>query len=184
MNYNKPFLLRAILCAVALTFALHATAIAHISLSIKNKPVREVIRDIEKTSDYRFFYNDDLPGLDANVSVQIEGGTITAVMNQLAQQAGIAYSIRDNNQIVLSAVAVEPQQTGRRITGTVSDENGEPVIGANILEKGTTNGTVTDVDGKFLLTVAENAVLQVSFIGYITQEISVLSAPGGGVNRC
>jgi TonB-linked SusC/RagA family outer membrane protein len=180
MNRNKQLFLRAMLYSVLLVFPLYATATAYISLSIKNKSVREVIKDIEKTSDYRFFYNDDLPGLDANVSIQIEGGTITAVMNQLMQQADIAYLIRDNNQIVLSAKAVSPLQTGRRITGVVNDEHGEPVIGANILEKGTTNGTVTDVDGKFSLTVEEDAVLQVSFIGYITQEVSVLSARGGG----
>ncbi|MDR1408322.1 MAG: TonB-dependent receptor, partial [Tannerella sp.] len=67
------------------------------------------------------------------------------------------------------------QQTGRRITGTVTDAAGETFIGVNILEKGTTNGAVTDIDGKFTLTVAQNAVLQVSYIGYVTQEISVSS---------
>ncbi|MDR0756338.1 MAG: TonB-dependent receptor, partial [Tannerella sp.] len=77
-------------------------------------------------------------------------------------------------------VAAAGGQNTVRITGTVTDVNGEAVIGANILEKGTGNGTVTDVDGNFSLTVAESAVLQVSFIGYITQEVSALSARGGG----
>ncbi|MDR1601196.1 MAG: TonB-dependent receptor [Tannerella sp.] len=180
MSNNKNFFLRAMLCCTLMVFSLCATASAHISLSIKNKPVREVIKDIEKTSDYRFFYNDDLPGLDANVSIHIQEGTITAVMNRLAQQANIAYSIIDSNQIVLSAKAVSPQQAGRRITGVVSDEHGEPVIGANIVEKGTVNGTVSDIDGRFSLEVPDNAILQISFIGYISQEISVLSATGGG----
>jgi TonB-linked SusC/RagA family outer membrane protein len=70
------------------------------------------------------------------------------------------------------------QQQGRRITGTVVDETGEPVIGANVKEKGTTNGIVTDADGKFFLNVADNAVLQVSFIGYVTQEINKLPTDG------
>ncbi|MDR0430591.1 MAG: TonB-dependent receptor, partial [Tannerellaceae bacterium] len=152
-----------------------------ITLSIKNKQVREVLKSIEKTSDYRFFYNDDLPGLEANVSIRVEKGTITAVMNQVAQQAGLAYSIRDNNQVILSAKEAVPQQPARLLIGTVTDESGEPVIGANIKEKGTTNGTVTDADGNFSLDVPENAVLQISYIGYITQEISVLpSLTGGG----
>jgi hypothetical protein len=67
----------------------------------------------------------------------------------------------------------------QRISGTVIDVNDEPVIGVNVVEKGTTNGTVTDVDGNFSLSVREDATLQVSYIGYITQEISVLAARGG-----
>lgn len=64
------------------------------------------------------------------------------------------------------------QQT-KSVSGTVVDSNGIPVIGANILEKGTTNGTITDIDGNFTLSVSPNAVLQVSFIGYNTQEVAV-----------
>jgi len=67
----------------------------------------------------------------------------------------------------------------KRVSGTVIDVNDEPIIGVNVLEKGTSNGTVTGFDGTFSLTVAENATLQVSYIGYITQEISDLA--GGGV---
>ncbi|MDR3267635.1 MAG: TonB-dependent receptor [Tannerella sp.] len=61
----------------------------------------------------------------------------------------------------------------KQVTGTVTDANSEPIIGANVIEKGTTNGSITDVDGKFSLTVSDNAVLQISFIGYVTQEIAV-----------
>jgi TonB-linked SusC/RagA family outer membrane protein len=78
-----------------------------------------------------------------------------------------------------SQESLEPAQSKTRITGTVVDLTGEPVIGANIMEKGVTaNGTVTDADGKFSLSVSDNAVLQISYIGYITQEISVSSAGG------
>jgi hypothetical protein len=181
MSNNKQILLRAMLCTIWLIFSGYTVASAQITLSLKNKSVREAIRNIEKTSDYRFFYNDDLPGLDTSISIQVEEGTITAVMNLLTQQADIAYAIRDNNQIVLSAGTVSLQQTGRRITGTVNDENGELITGANVVEKGTVNGTVTDVNGHFSLEVpADGAVLQVSYIGYITQDISVPSISGGG----
>lgn len=67
---------------------------------------------------------------------------------------------------------------GNIVTGTVVDNSGEPVIGANVLEKGTTNGTVTDTEGKFSINVQNGAVLQISYIGYNTQEISALA--GGG----
>ncbi|MDR0348402.1 MAG: TonB-dependent receptor [Tannerella sp.] len=178
-NYKQIFL-RAMLSSMFLIFSGYIAATAQITLSIKNKQVREVLKSIEKTSDYRFFYNDDLPGLEANVSIRIEKGTITAVMNQLSQQAGLAYSIRDNNQVILSAKEAVPQQPARLLIGMVTDESGEPVIGANIKEKGTTNGTVTDADGNFSLDVSENAVLQISYIGYIVQEISVLPSLAGG----
>ena len=69
------------------------------------------------------------------------------------------------------------------VTGTVIDKNGEPAIGANIAVKGTAKGTTTDVEGKFSLNVPDNAVLQVSYLGYITQEISDLAGLRGGVNR-
>jgi TonB-linked SusC/RagA family outer membrane protein len=77
-------------------------------------------------------------------------------------------------------MAVILQQT-RRITGTVTDTSDEPLIGVNVIEKGTANGTVTDVDGNFSLNVPDNAVLQVSYIGYITQEIGASSVGGGNL---
>jgi TonB-linked SusC/RagA family outer membrane protein len=79
--------------------------------------------------------------------------------------------------LILTGVvyASASMQQEKRITGTVTDERGEPVIGANVVEKNTTNGTVTDADGKFSLTVSDNVTLRVSFIGYITQEISTLT---------
>ncbi|MDR1454991.1 MAG: carboxypeptidase-like regulatory domain-containing protein [Tannerella sp.] len=73
-------------------------------------------------------------------------------------------------------------QAGKRITGIVVDAGEEPLAGVNVVEKGTLNGTVTDADGNFSLSVAEDAIVQVSFVGYISQEISVLPAWGGGAN--
>ncbi|MDR1098255.1 MAG: SusC/RagA family TonB-linked outer membrane protein [Tannerella sp.] len=88
--------------------------------------------------------------------------------------SGISYVFEDD-YIVLTRYGKKQtsvnQQSGRMISGIVSDETGEPVIGANIIEKGTTNGIMTDVDGKFLLNVSEGAVIQISYIGYVTQEI-------------
>jgi TonB-linked SusC/RagA family outer membrane protein len=65
------------------------------------------------------------------------------------------------------------QQQGKRIAGTVLDEKGEPVIGANIMEKGTSNGTISDIDGKFTLNVPQGAKLTISYIGYVTQEVTI-----------
>jgi TonB-linked SusC/RagA family outer membrane protein len=81
----------------------------------------------------------------------------------------------DNNYIILSKeqILLESQQTGKRITGTITDTNGEPIIGANVMEKGTSNGTITDLNGKFSLEVQSTSTLQVTYIGYIAQEIAV-----------
>ncbi len=92
---------------------------------------------------------------------------------------GINNSFADNhvqNEKLITKVQdvtfSEQQQVRKEVQGTVTDQNDEPIIGANIIEKGTTHGTVTDINGRFVLTVAGDAVLQVSYIGYLTQEIS------------
>lgn len=149
---------------------------AQISLSMQNKSTREVIREIEKVSDYRFFYNDNLSGLNTKISVSAQGENIRDVLEQIKSQVQITYIIKENNQIVLSApgyVSSSTQQNTRKITGIIKDQSGEPVIGTNIVEKGTTNGTITDIDGQYSLEVGSNSILVVSYIGYITQEIPV-----------
>lgn len=176
MNILKNFLRIGILISGFCLVSSGILLAAQISLSMQNKSTREVIREIEKVSDYRFFYNDNLSGLDARITVAANNDNIRNLLEQIKQQAQISYIIKDNNQIVLSepnAVASSTQQDTRKITGIVRDAYGEPVIGANILEKGVTNGVITDVDGNYSLEVRSNSVLVVSYIGYITQEITV-----------
>lgn len=158
---------------------------ALINLRMDNASLEEVINGIEEQSEFRFLYNKKIVNVESKVSILAENESITNVLDDLFRNADISYAISDR-QIVLNRkggfLAFRPvsAQT-RRITGTVIDHNGEPIIGANILEKGTTNGTVTDLEGKFSLDVGDNAVLQISYIGYISQEIRALTG-GGGVN--
>lgn len=172
MSDIKQFLLRVLLCSMAFMFA-GFTAIAQITLSIKNKPMREVIKEIEKVSDYRFFYNKNLAGLDTNISVNAKDSDIKKVMDQIASQSGISYILKADNQVVLSSEPINQQQKRKKVSGTITDENGEAVIGANVVEKGTTNGTVTDIDGHFSLDISGKAILQVSYIGYTDMDIPV-----------
>ena len=146
---------------------------AQISLKLHNKKTSDVITEIEQVSDYRFFYNNGLSGLSKVISVQADNADIRSVLEQIKQQTGISYLIKDNKQIVLSASESSQQQRNVTVHGTVTDTQGLPIIGANILEKGTTNGTITDIDGKFTLTVSENAMLQISYIGCVEQSVSV-----------
>lgn len=150
---------------------------AQISLTLENKSTRDVIREIERVSEYRFFYNEDLQGLDQKISINTSDANIQTVLNEIQRQTSIRYVIKEDNQIVLSA-GVKSNKTqqvgdGRIIKGTILDATGMPVIGANVMVKGITNGTITDMDGKFSLEVDKNAILVVSYIGYANQEIKV-----------
>ena len=157
---------------------------AQISLNEENKSVREVIKSIEKVSDYRFFYNDDLAGLNTRITVSADDASIETILAMISKQAPIAYTIKGNHQIVLSdgksgssnlvgGGKLSINQQDKRITGVVLDDTGTPVIGANVLVKGTTIGTITDMDGRFSLEAPADAVLQISYIGFLTQEITV-----------
>ena len=172
MSNIKQFLIQAFLCSMMLVFS-SFTAMSQITLIMKNKPVREVIKEIEKVSDYRFFYNDDLSDLNKVISIEIKNGDIKDIMKQITQQAAVSYVLKANRQVVLSLASIDQQKDVVKIAGKVIDEQGEGVIGANVMEKGTTNGTITDLDGKFYLEVSGKSILQVSYIGFNTQEIQV-----------
>ena len=150
---------------------------AQISLTLENKSTRDVIREIERVSEYRFFYNEDLQGLDQKININASDANIQTVLNEIQRQTSIHYVIKENNQIVLSAgvTSDKMQQVGdsRIIKGTILDATGMPVIGANVMVKGTTNGTITDMDGNFSLEADNNAILVVSYIGFANQEIKV-----------
>ncbi len=150
---------------------------AQISLTLENKSTRDVIREIERVSEYRFFYNEDLQGLDQKISINTSDANIQTVLNEIQRQTSIHYVIKENNQIVLSS-RVKSDKTQqddkvRTIKGTIVDETKEPIVGANVMIKGTTNGTITDMDGNFTLDVPSGALLQITYIGYASQEVSV-----------
>ena len=150
-----------------------------LSLELKNKTVREVFREIENNSEYIFLYNRETLDPERVVSINVEEETINDVLDKLFAGTENTYKVSDR-QVYISkeerqqqTVAIQTEQQQKRtIHGTIIDQDGEPIIGANVIEKGTTNGTVTDIDGNFSLQVEENALLQISYIGYLTQEVS------------
>lgn len=172
MSNIKQIILRAVLCFVLLG-SFGPAALAQISLTLKNRPMREAITEIEKVSDYRFFYNDDLPGISTNITIDIKNSNIQNIMDLITRQTGVSYVLKANNQVVLSASKPKQQQQTKTVTGVVKDTGGEAIIGANVVVKGTTNGTITDLDGRFTLEVPQNAILQVSYIGYTEMDVSV-----------
>lgn len=147
-----------------------------LSLDVRNRSVQEVLSIIEQKSSFYFTYNLKQINADRKVSVSVDNKSIEDVLNELFLRDGVKYVINDTH-IVLYKTDKEYQaalnQQKKIITGTVTDASGEPAIGVNIIEKGSTNGAITDLEGHFSLPVSANSILQISYIGYIGQEIAV-----------
>ena len=156
---------------------------AEVSLNLNNVTLKKAISEIEKESDYVFLIVDEAKNeLDAKTSIQANKESINNILERIFNDTGLGYNIverqvsvyKDNTKTKAESkeVAIAAQQQKKRISGVIIDDYGESIIGANIMEKGTTNGVVTDFDGNFTLEVENNAILQVSYIGYVTQEIN------------
>lgn len=174
MSNIKHYLSRSCLCGLLLAASLNSYS--QITLNAKSASVKSVIHQIENQSDYRFFFEDGLSGLSNKISINAKDQSITQVMDAICSQAGIGYTIKGDNQVVIhaqkSVTAAAQQATPKKIKGVVNDPTGMPIIGANIRIKGTSTGTISDIDGNFTLDVDGNAqLLEVSYIGYKTQDI-------------
>ena len=149
-----------------------------LKVSLKNVELEEVFNSIRQQSEFEFFYNNDQVDTSIKVNVDLTNVDINEVLQRVLP-AVYEYEINDRYVLISktkeqSSITVpEPQQQGRTITGVIRDASG-PVIGANVIVRGTTNGDVTNIDGQFTISnVQSNAVLQISFIGYISQEVNV-----------
>ena len=143
-----------------------------ISMNVEGITIREAMKQIEKQTDFRFFYSDDLLFLDQTIDLNVSNSSIDDVLNQLFKMSDLGYRVFDNNMVIVSIR--EQLRQGIRITGTVLDINGEPMPGVNVLLKGTRIGVTSDVDGKYLITISHSdAILIFTFIGYAKQEIAV-----------
>ena len=160
---------------ILLILMLTPSLFAQITIHVKNQSIRQTLKEIERLSNYKFFYNNDLSSLDKAVSFSAKDESIDSVMSKLLAGSDITYKEDNNNLIVLTLKAASPKQTSndRKIKGSVVDESGLPVIGANIVVEGTTNGTITDLDGNFSLQVPEKAELRISYIGYLDQRVKI-----------
>ncbi|MDR0429755.1 MAG: TonB-dependent receptor [Tannerellaceae bacterium] len=144
---------------------------ARVSINKINAPLDDILNEIEKQTDYLFIYNNQVD-VNRKVSVKVRTKPVSSVLESLFKGADINYSMEGTHIVLSKRDESVTQQNSRQITGTVTDTNGEPVIGANVLEKGTTNGTITDVNGWFQLTVNQQAVLTISYIGFMATEVA------------
>lgn len=138
----------------------------------------QVLSEIEDQTDYLFVYDVNEVNLDRNVNVRAENRPVSEVLDEVFEGTDVDYAMEGKNIMLMKrskkeAPASAQQTSGNTIQGVVTDANGEPIIGANIMIEGTTTGTITDFDGRFTLDVPENATLQISYIGFVSQNVKV-----------
>ena len=171
MNYKKHFG-RSLMAAILLSGALAMNA-QSVTYQFKNVPLKTVLKEVEKQSKFSIMYKKDVVDENRLVTADFKNTSLEQVLSTVLGD-GVTFSIQDK-MIIISKKGTNISQQGKKqkITGVITDSNGEPVIGANVMVKGTGNGTITDVDGNFHLDVQSNDVLEISYIGYTTQRITV-----------
>lgn len=146
------------------------------TVSLKNVTLKEVISYVEKNSQYVFFFKPEVINQSTQISVSLKNATVKQLLDKVSEQANIVYEMKER-QIVLKEKKVSEQsvsQKKRLLQGLVKDEQGNLIIGASIQLKNTGTGVITDLDGLFQIQVTDkNSVIVISYIGYVTQEISV-----------
>ena len=147
-----------------------------VSINAKQQKIKHVINTIEKQTEYLFIYDKAEVNLEEKISIDVTNQPVSDILRSIFSNTDIIYAMEGNNIMLMKQSEIQGntqlQQSGRKISGTVVDENNQPILGVSIAVKGTTNGTQTDFDGKFELTVSsDNALILVTYVGYISQEI-------------
>ncbi|MCH4551684.1 TonB-dependent receptor [Aestuariibaculum lutulentum] len=173
--------------ASCLTMLANTSYTQTITLNAENASVLQIIEKIEITTEYRFIYNTKSVNLDRKVSIKVENAKIENVLSDLFRNSSTSFEILDT-QIILKGKNQESAETITKsktenipqelsVSGNIVDANNQPLPGANILEKGTSNGTQSDFDGNFSLEISKaSSTLVISYMGFVTQEIQVSSS--------
>ena len=174
-----------VICTMLLILFLWGTSIVsiaqevkknNVTINVKNESVEKVLKRINKETNLNFFYDPAILSKASSVTLNVKDMPLQKVLNMLSVQTGLNFQ-RINNTISVNweTNSKQPIQSPKeKITGTIKDNNGDPVIGASIQIKNTGIGTITDYNGQFSLSnVPENGILIISYIGYDTEEIPV-----------
>lgn len=171
--------MKAKLIAIILFFSALLSAAplyGQISVTFKDVPLMEALSTLENKSEYSFFYSNMLPDKDARVSIDAKDKSIEFILDNIFSNLSISYEI-NGHQIVLSEDKKEEKNTSYKASGVVVDSAGEPVIGAGVVIEGSTNGTITDVDGRWeLLVPSTTTKIVISSLGYKEQIVAAGSA--------
>jgi TonB-linked SusC/RagA family outer membrane protein len=162
--------LLSLLAVINLTASVYSQD-KEISIQAENIQLRDLFREIENNSEYAFFFNDQYSQLENKVTVKTENERIENILDRVLESTSLGYKILDNNFVVI--IAKESMQE-IKVQGVVTDVDGDPLPGVNVIEKGTMNGTITDENGNYSINVeSADAVLVFSFIGYLSEEMLV-----------
>ena len=171
--------MKAKLIAIILFFSALLSAAplyGQISVTFKDVPLMEALSTLETKSEYSFFYSNMLPDKDARVSIDARDKSIEFILDNIFSNLSISYEI-NGHQIVLREDKKEDKNTSYKASGVVIDSAGEPVIGAGVVIEGSTNGTITDVDGRWELVVPSTTTkIVISSLGYKEQVVAAGSA--------
>lgn len=158
---------------------------ATVTAKFRNVTLNEVLWEIQKQTDFTFIYSTNDAKKVKVENLDVKNELISEVLNKCLQNSGLTYTVHDGVIAIRKAAPVAKTETVARekytITGKVTEDSGEPIIGANVIVKGTTNGMMTDINGNFHLEVTDKKVtLLVSYIGYTSQE--VVATPDKAMN--
>lgn len=149
-----------------------------VTFNLRNTPLKTVVSQIEKQTGYLFVYDEQAIDINQKVNINAKNSSVEEILKSVLSGTNVTYSIEGKN-IVLRKKTKSEQDTNqstpanRKIRGMVTDNSGEPIIGATVLDPQTKIGTITDFNGNFSLDVSDNSVLQISYIGYTPAEIRV-----------
>ncbi|WP_339740674.1 SusC/RagA family TonB-linked outer membrane protein [uncultured Sunxiuqinia sp.] len=178
--FKKILVIMRLVSIIILVMTVHVSASVYsqqtkLSLNFENVTIREVLNQIEKQSNYKFLLQNELLDIDKKVSVNAHQSSIDFVLNEIFLDQRVDYVITDKNLIIIrpeSSHAGVHQSV--QVAGKVTDSSGAPLPGVTVVVKGTTQGTVTDFDGRYTIGgLSANATLVFSFVGMRSQEVGV-----------
>ena len=169
-----------LLCITFSVFARDANSQnAKVTLNKQNVAVHDILDAIEEQTEFLFLYNKQNVNVNRRTSIHVSDQTVSNVLSEIFKGTNISFKMEGKHIVLVHNQIKEDisdriQQEGKTLNGIVKDKNGEPIIGANVVVKGTTNGTITDIDGQYSLSnVSNNDILTISYIGYLSKDIPV-----------
>ena len=147
---------------------------ARVSLKLNQISLKQALKEIERSSEFYFLYNNELVDVERKVDIEAKNEQINTILDHLFANQGVKYTVYDKQIVISPANMPLPQNVQRKIAGKVTDQSGASLPGVTVVVKGTTTGLITDGNGNYSLSnIPENAVLQFSFIGMKSQEFVV-----------
>lgn len=137
-----------------------------VTVSAEKEKLQVVLKSLREQTGFAFYYTEPPVDTQSLVSVKAENEELSVVLGRIFRNTGIVYEIKDRKVYLKAAPVPQKPSDKKRYSGVVYDENRDPVAGAGVIVRGTTNGTITDAEGKFSIVALPEQELQFSFLGY------------------